>query len=267
MSQILTDILESLRVEYVQILQHKSGSQPLLSAEKLCAAQLQINTDQLADIVTQDPTLLAARAGGLIKSAEEADNPCAAVIIAVNIHNAAIEVLLDSAVHHGWLEVNSDGEMQIENAEIEAMDSIQTSDIDYSHSKTATANVAKREISALSQLLKGAEDEYMQQLDTQVLDAYSLAIQVAGAHSVFTPQEIAPLVSENPLLLALRADDLIIDDVFENDPPAGIIIGSHITQMVIDHLLDIATEKGALAFDSQGQLILPGNESLDPVVH
>lgn len=267
MSQILTDILEELRTEYVKILQDKSGEQPLYCAEKLCASSLQIDTDLLAKIVLQDSTLLAARAGGLIKDPKEAENPCAATIIAVNIHNAAIEVLLESAVHYGWLEVDANGEMKIEGSEVEAVDKLESSKIDYSVSKAAVDNLSSHQASALSSILHSAESDFMQQLDTQVLDAYSLAIQIAGSHSVFTPEEIAPLVEDNPLLLALRADDLVIDEVFENDPPAGIIISSHITQMVIDHLLEIATEKGALAFDSQGQLIFPANDNQNPVIH
>ncbi len=267
MSQILTDILEELRTEYVKTLQHKSGNQPLFCAEKLCASSLKIETDQLAQIVVQDPTLLAARAGGLIKDPKLADNPCAATIIAVNIHNAAIEVLLDSAIHYGWLKVDANGEMNIEDSEIEAVDLIKTTKIDYSVSKSAINNLSQHQASELSNILHRAEADFVQQLDTQVLDAYSLAIQVAGGHSVFTPEEIAPLVDDNPLLLALRADDLVIDEVFENDPPAGIIISSHITQMVIDHLLEIATDQGALAFDSQGQIIFPISENENPVIH
>ena len=267
MSQILTDILEELRTEYVKILQQKSGKQPLFCAEKLCASSLLIETDQLAEIVVQDSTLLAARAGGLIKNPKEAENPCAANIIAVNIHNAAIEVLLDSAVHYGWLEVDANGEMKIESSEIEAVDQIELTKIDYSMSKSAVNNLSQQQASQLSNILLGAESDFLQQLDSQVLDAYSLAIQVAGGHSVFTPEEIAPLIDDNPLLLALRADNLVIDEVFENDPPAGIIISSHITQMVIDHLLEIATEKGALAFDSQGQIIFPESGNENPVIH
>lgn len=267
MSQILTDILEELRTEYVKILQRADGQQPLYCAEKLCATALQIDTDQLAKIVAQDSTLLAARAGGLIKEQKESENPSAATIIAVNIHNAAIEVLLDSAVHYGWLEVDAKGEVKIEDSEIEAVDTLVVNQIDYSVSKAAVENISQHRASPLSAILHSAETDFMEQLDTQVLDAYSLAIQVAGGHSVFTPEEIAPLIEDNPLLLALRADELVIDEVFENDPPAGIIISSHITQMVIDHLLEIATEKGALAFDSQGQLIFPSADDQNPVIH
>lgn len=266
MSQILTDILDKIRNQYVQELEHNNGQHPLLRAKKLCSTMLNINTDLLANIVTQDPTLLAARAGSLIKSGDRGDNPSAANVIVMNIHSAALEVLLDAAVHYGWLALDEQGEVQLADSEIEAVGDIDMQEMDYTRSQTALDNVSQGGVSALNQLLHTAEAEYLDLLDSQVLDAYSLAIQVAGSHSVFTPQEIAPLVHENPLLLALRADDLVVDEVFENDPPAGIIIGSHITQMVIDHLLDQATEKGALALDSQGQLILPVN-SETPIVH
>ncbi|NQZ30170.1 MAG: hypothetical protein HRU06_02800 [Oceanospirillaceae bacterium] len=266
MSQILTDILDKIRTQYVHDLELNNGLQPLLCAKTLCSTMLNLNTDLLAQIVTQDPTLLAARAGGLLKNGVQGENPSAALVIVMNIHSAALEVLLDTAVHYGWLALNEEGEMQLPDSEIEAVDDIDMQEVDYTRSQTALDNISQGGISELNQLLHKAETEYLTLLDTQVLDAYSLAIQVAGSHSVFTPQEIAPLINENPLLLALRADDLVVDEVFENDPPAGIIIGSHITQMVIDHLLDQATEKGALALDSQGQLILP-SDSEAPVVH
>jgi len=267
MSQILTDILDELREAYVKKLAAESVVQPLLCAKQLCATQLKIDTDLLANIIHQDPTLLAARAGGLIKGRIDDSNPSAAAVIVMNIHSAALEVLLDAAVHHGWLVLNEEGEVQLENSEIEAVDDLEAPEIDYSRSQVALDNISNGGVSGLNQLLLQAEAEYLQLLDTEILDAYSLAIKVAGGHSVFTPQEIAPLIDENPLLLALRADDLVVDEVFENDPPAGIIIGSHITQLVIDHLLEQATEKGALALDSQGHLILPNEDSTSPLVH
>jgi|GEM_PF-609143 len=267
MSQILTDILDELREAYVKVLGDQKGAQPLLCAKKMCFSQLNIDTDLLANIVHQDPTLLAARAGGLIKGGIVDNNPSAAAVIVMNIHSAALEVLLDAAIHYGWLTLNDEGEVQLENSEIEAVDDMEAAEVDYSRSKAALENVSAGTVSVLNQLLLQAEAEYLELLDTQILDAYSLAIQVAGGHSVFTPEEIAPLIDENPLLLALRADDLVVDEVFENDPPAGIIIGSHITQMVIDHLLEQATQRGALALDSQGQLILPNDDSVSPIVH
>ncbi|MCJ8340890.1 MAG: hypothetical protein MJK10_20700 [Pseudomonadales bacterium] len=267
MSQILTGILDDIRTEYVQILQHSSGLDPFLNAQKLCQNQLSISTDQLAKIINEDPNLLAARAGELIRDLQQAENPSAGHIISANIRSAALESLLDAAVHYGWLQTNAEGAIQIGDGEIEAADALLQVSEDYSQSKTALENISKPGVSVLNTLIHGAETEFIKQLDSQVLDAYSLAIEVAGAHSVFTPEEIAPLVIENPLLLGLRADDLVVDDVFESDPPAGIIISSHITQMVIDHLLELATDRGALALDGEGQLILPGNEDQPPLIH
>ncbi|OUS35938.1 hypothetical protein A9R01_06300 ['Osedax' symbiont bacterium Rs2_46_30_T18] len=267
MSQILTEILDNIRTEYVQILEHSSGFEPFLNAEKLCQKQLSISTDQLAKIISEDPNLLAARAGALIRGLQQAENPSAGNIISANIRSAALEALLDAAVHYGWLQVNAEGMMQIGDDEIEAADTVLQINEDYSQSKTALNNISNPGVSVLNKLIHKAEDEFVKQLDSQVLDAYTLAIEIAGAHSVFTPEEIAPLVVENPLLLGLRADGLVLDDVFESDPPAGIIISSHITQMVIDHLLELATDRGALALDGEGQLILPSNEDELPVVH
>lgn len=267
MSQILTDILEDLQKQYLQLQQQSESFQPYLQANQLCFKNLQIETDALAKIVSQDPTLLAARAGNLINADNEAQSPCAGAIVVANIHSAALELLLDCAVLNGWIESDDSTQMQIQDSEIEAVQNLQPPKIDYSTSAVALANLSNKNVSKLSELLNAAEDEFMQHLDTKILDAYSLAIQTAGSHSVFTPEDISPLVIENPLLLALRADDLVVDEVFSNDPPAGIIISSHITQMIIDHLLEIATEKGALAFDSQGQLILPHDSEQAPVIH
>lgn len=267
MSQILTDMLESLQQHYVDLQRESAEFQPFLEAKKLSAESLQIETDQLAEIIFQDPTLLAARAGNLIKIKQEADNPCAAMIVTANIQSAALELLLDCALSNGWMQSSESQGLQIQDAELAAADALKLPLMDYSVSRVAVQNVSNRSASKLSELLHAAQAEFMLSLETKVLDAYSLAIQTAGSHSVFTPQDIAPLVSENPLLLALRADDLVLDEVFESDPPAGIIISSHITQMIIDHLLEIATEKGALSFDSQGQLILPMDDDYPPVVH
>ncbi len=266
LSQILTDILTNIRTQYLALLSETDGAKPLFTAEQLCASNLIINSDELAEIVFQDPTLLAARAGKLIRNVEES-NPCAGLIIAANIHNAALEMLLDEAIENKWLVTNGDSEIDFDLIEIEAVEALEIVDVDYTVSKLALTNISQGGVSHLNQLLLNAEKEFLEQLEGQVLDAYTLAIQTAGTHSVFTPEELVPLIMDNPLMLALRADDLIIDEVFTRDPPAGIIISSHITQLIVEHLLELAAEKGALAVDSQGQLILPDSGDVRPVIH
>lgn len=267
MSQILTTTLQRIRLQYIEILQENNGAQPLLVAEQLCSAELNFDVDSLAEVVAQDPTLLAARSAGLIRHRDEKENPCAGAVIAVNIHHGAIEMLLDTAIEHDWLVQNAQDDYMIDAAEIEAVDALEPQTIDYSESKIAVKNISVGGSGQLTQLLQSAEKAFLEQLATKVLDAYSLAIQTAGSHSVFAPEDIAPIVLDNPLMLALRADDLVVDEVFANDPPAGIIVSSHITQLIIDHLLDLATEKGALAFDSEGQLILPESGDQNPAIH
>ncbi|MGB1239621.1 MAG: hypothetical protein ACPG4U_15500, partial [Pseudomonadales bacterium] len=137
---------------------------------------------------------------------------------------------------------------------------------DYSVSNKALKAIQKPGVSRLNTLIVASENEYLAQLDQEVEDAYQLAIRVAGSHSVFSPEDIAPLIEENPLLLGLRADDLVIDEVFDEDPPAGIIVSGHITQMMLDHLLELGAERGALACDGEGQLILPVDGE-PPVIH
>ncbi|MGB1237557.1 MAG: hypothetical protein ACPG4U_05055, partial [Pseudomonadales bacterium] len=103
MSQLLTDLLESIRSEYVQLMRDNDTVEPFLTAERLCQQKLYIETDFLASIIEQDPTLLAARAGNLVLDRHERENPCVGVIVSANIQSAALEALLETAVHFGWL--------------------------------------------------------------------------------------------------------------------------------------------------------------------
>jgi len=267
MSEILTDILEKLRLEYITLLTKSEGRQPLLNAERLCGESLKISSDQLARIIKQDSTLLAARASDLIKDEQEALNPSAGLIITMNIYNAALELLLEEAVNQSWLNSDDQGVVQFNSDEIDAVDQLVYNAVDFSSSSVALENVSKGGVSALNKILTDAESEYLTHLGSKVSDAYSLAVEVAGGHSVFAPQDIAPLIADNPLLLALRADDLIIDEAFASDPPAGIIISSHITQLLLDHLLELAIQRGELAHDAQGQLILPDTVEDKPAIH
>ncbi|MFC6669039.1 hypothetical protein [Marinobacterium aestuariivivens] len=75
MSDLLTRILEKVRVAYVQAMQDGEHQQPYLTAERLCHEQLHIDADALARIIDEDPTLLAARAGDLIQDPARATTP------------------------------------------------------------------------------------------------------------------------------------------------------------------------------------------------
>jgi hypothetical protein len=55
--------------------------------------------------------------------------------------------------------------------------------------------------------------------------------------------------------------------MFEGDPPAGLIISAHLTEMLLQQLLELAQEQGALPLDSAGQLILPESDEDAPTLH
>lgn len=265
MSQILTDILDHVRGEYIRQMQ-TSGELPFVTAEQLCHDKLFLAGDLLARIIIEDPTLLAARAGEMISDPKEQDNPAVGVIISTNILVATMEALMATAVEHGWLEVDEEGHVLVDEAEAK-LDRDYKINADYSHSETAQQNLTKPGRSLLNQMILRAEEEYLQRLGNEVQDAYQLALEVSSENTVFAPEDIAPLVAENPLLLGLRPDNMVDDDVFDGDPPAGIIISGHITQMILDHLLELAAEQGALAIDSEGLMILPEEDTEVPVIH
>ncbi len=97
MSGLLTTLLEDVRVEYIARMQSNGCSEPYLTAERLVHEKLFLETDQLAEIIQQDPSLLAARAGELIMNRQESENPSVGVIICSNILAAALEGLLGFA--------------------------------------------------------------------------------------------------------------------------------------------------------------------------
>jgi hypothetical protein len=266
MSNLLTRILEKVRVAYVQEMQDNGCQQPYLTAERLCHEQLHIDGDALACIVDEDPTLLAARAGDLIQAPEERDNPAVGLIICCNIMAAALDGLLTVAVENEWLETDENGNVLVDDAEL-GQHNPQHPVVDYSRSARALENAGKAGVSDLTQLFQAAETEYNRLLENEVHDAYQLALKTSSDFSVFSPDDIAPLVAENPLLLGLRPDDLVDPELFDGDPPAGIIISSHLTHMLLQQLLELASERGALARDSSGHLILPDDSQAQPQLH
>jgi len=84
---------------------------------------------------------------------------------------------------------------------------------------------------------------------------------------VFAPDELAPLIQETPLLLGLRADDLVDEAMFAGDPPAGLIISAHLSELLLQQLLEVAREQDALPLDSSGQVILPESDEDAPTLH
>lgn len=267
MSELLTQILEKVRVAYVEAMQESDYQQPYLTAERLCHEQLHIDADALARIVDEDPTLLAARAGDLVQDPDELDNPSVGVIICCNIMAAAMDGLLTVAVEHDWLDVDEEGNVLVDDDEL-GQHRPRLVHVDYSRSARALENAGLPGASRLSRLFQAAETEYARLLDSEVHDAYQLALRTSSDYAIFAPEDIAPLIAENPLLLGLRPDGLVDPDLFEGDPPAGIIISSHLTHMLLQQLLEMASERGALARDSAGHLILPADdEETVPQLH
>jgi len=266
MSGVLTQILEDIRVEYLQRMRENGFENPYLTAEQLCHEKLFLDTDTLAGIIEQDPTLLAARAGNLILNKQERENPAVGVIICSNILAAALEGLLSVAVENEWVEVDEDDNILVDEEEL-GQDTQYPILVDYSQSEIARNNLTKPGVSALSHLFGSAEEAYLKALKECSSDAYQKALQISSDYSVFAPHDIAPLVMENPLLLGLRPDDLIDEDLFDGDPPAGLIISSHLTRMLLGELLELGAKEGVLAVDSHGNVIIPADPDEKTILH
>lgn len=266
MSQILTTLIEQVRADYLALMEQDEGRFPYTVAEKLCNERLYLNADDLAPVVAEDPTLLAARSGNLIASAKERENPSVGMIISANIAAAMMEGLIDVALEQDWLTLGTDGRLMLDAEELKLPEPSAT-EIDYSESETARANLTARGVSHLTQLLNGAESVYLERLSAEQSNAYALALQVAAEHTLFAPDDIAPLVAENPLLLGLRADDVVDQEMFEGDAPAGMIVSAHLTQMIISQLLELAVEQGLIGTDASGHPLISVGDLSGPVVH
>ena len=264
MSKALTQVLDDLRLEYLRRMQENDGLTPYLTAEQICHERLFIGTDELAAIIEQDPTLLAARAGDLILNNEEAINPSVGVIICYNVIAAAMEGLLTLAVENGWLDVDEDGTILVDEAEMKREEYPVTAD--YSHSDLARENLTKPGQSRLSGIFNQAEEAFLKSLQECSRDAYQKALEMSSDYAVFAPDDLAPLIAENPLLLGLRGDDLIDDEVFEGDAPAGLIISTHLTRMLLHQLLELAVAEGVLTVDDEGHIAVP-EDTATPTLH
>ncbi|WP_417221887.1 hypothetical protein [Amphritea sp.] len=266
MSQLLTTLISQVRADYLDLMETGGGRYPYTTAEKICHERLYLNADELARVVAEDPTLLAARRGVLVVSESERENPSVGMIISANIAAAMMEGLIDIALENGWLGLGDDGRLQLDAEEL-SLPEPEVTEVDYSTSDTARENLVKPGESLLTGVMTRAESAYAQLLSSAPHNAYNLALQVASEYSLFAPDDIAPLIQENPLLLGLRGDGMVDEVLFEGDPPAGMIISAHITQMVVSQLLELAVEQGALGTDSSGHPLLPGNDAGEPIIH
>ena len=266
MSHRLTTLIEQVRADYLLLMEQEAGRHPYTVAEKICNQRLYLNADDLAHIVVEDPTLLAARGGNLIASEKERENPSVGMIISANIAAAMMEGLLDAALERGWLVVDDDGRLMLDAEEL-ALPEPQAAEVDYSVSETARENLMLPGESLLSGVMNRAEAAFSERLGDAHENAYALALEVASEFSLFAPDDLAPLVDENPLLLGLRGDGMVDEEMFEGDPPAGMIVSAHLTQMLVSQLLELAVERGALGSDSAGHPLLPEDDNQPPVIH
>ncbi|GAA0786233.1 hypothetical protein [Marinobacterium sediminicola] len=263
MSQRLAELMDSVRQEYVRRMQENGQSEPYLTAHRVCQQMLSLEPVELAALIADDPKLLSARASELVEDPSEMENPSVGVIVTSNICAAALEGLLVVAVNREWLEVDSEDRIMVDAWELDNVPAVKS--IDYS--EVAGPNLQQSGTRQLSLLFNAAEKAYQKQLSEAAHDAYQLALQVSSDYVVFAPDDLAPLIVENPLLLGLRADGLVDEELFEGDPPAGLIISAHLTEMLLQQLLELAQEQGALALDSSGQPILSDAEEDNPTVH
>ena len=263
MSKKLAKLLDSVRLEYLHEMEANGHTYPYMTAHRVANKKLALPAKELVELVLEDPKLLAARASELIEDPREVANPSVGAILSANLIVACVEGLIAVAVNRDWLTVDEEGAAQIEAHELDLVRPI--SGVDYS--QTSGEFVPPKGRSKLSELFAVAEAAYEEQLETGTHDAYQLALLVASDHAIFSPDDLAPLIAENPLLLGLRDDSLVDPELFEGDPPAGMIISAHLTEMLVQQLVDRALSMGALGFDSSGHPIIEDSEDDNPTVH
>jgi len=263
MSQLLADLMDRVRQRYVRAMQDNGQHEPYLTAHRVCQSMLNLPPVELARLVADDPKLLSARASELVEDPAEIDNPSVGVIICSNVCAAAIEGLLAVAVNREWLGVDEEDRILVDAWELDNVPEVKC--VDYS--EVNGPDLERPGNSQLSLLFNSAESAYLKKLGEARHDAYQLALQVSSDYVVFAPEDLAPLIEENPLLLGLRGDGLVDEELFEGDPPAGLIISAHLTEMLLQQLLERAQEIGALALDGSGQVIIPESEDDNPTLH
>lgn len=263
MSDKLAKLLENVRIEYLHEMNSNGHTYPYLTAHRVANKLLALPGKELAELIASDPKLLAARANELIEDPKEVANPSVGAIVCANLVVAGIEGLIVVAINRQWLTTDEEGGAQIEAHELDLVRPFTGQD----YSVTSNEFVAQRGRSKLSELFAQAEASYEEVLKNETHDAYHLALNVAADHAIFSPDDLAPFIVENPLLLGLRDDNLVDPELFEGDPPAGMIISAHLTEMLVQQLVDKAVSMGALGFDSSGHPILDDNDEDAPIVH
>lgn len=262
MSDQLASILDNIRQDYVHAMTSNGEVEPYLTAYHICQQKLWFDANALARLIQADPKLLSARASDLIDDADEQENPSVGVIISSNIIAAAMEGLLVVAVNRDWLKMDDEGQVMINAEELDRVPEVVSHD--YSDAGIFSPEARR---SRMSILFDQAERTFIDQLEEGPHDAYQLALSVASDYALFAPDDLAPLIVENPLLLGLRADEMLDEDLFEGDPPAGLIISAHLTELLVHQLVDRAKELGAVACDSSGVLIMSNGDEDNPTVH
>ncbi|HSG04681.1 MAG TPA: hypothetical protein VLA39_13255 [Marinobacterium sp.] len=263
MSEKLAKLLENVRREYLHEMDANGHSYPFLTAHRVANKVLALSGQELAELVAEDPKLLAARASELIEDPKEVANPSVGAIISANLVVAGIEGLIVVAVNRNWMGVDDEGAAQIEAHEMDLIRPYAGAD----YSATSGEFTAHRGRSKLSQLFGVAEAAFEEQLENGTHDAYQLALSVAADHAIFAPDDLAPFILENPLLLGLRDDGMVDPELFEGDPPAGMIISAHLTEMLVQQLVERAVSMGALGCDAAGHPLIDDSEEDNPTVH
>lgn len=262
MSDQLASLLDDIRQDYVHAMASNGEVEPYLTAYRICQQKLWFDSHNLADLVASDPKLLSARASDLVDDDKERENPSVGVIISSNIIAAAMEGLLAVAVNRDWLKMDEEGQVLINAEELDRVPDVTSHD--YSDSGVFSPAASR---SRLSLLFDQAERKFAEMLEEGPHDAYQLALSVASDYALFAPDDLAPLIVENPLLLGLRGDEMLDEDMFDGDPPAGLIISAHLTELLVHQLVERAKELGAVACDSAGTLIMSNGEEDNPTVH
>jgi len=263
MSDTFSLLLDQVREAYLNEMDANGGHYPYKTAYDIAHRRLALTPDALVDLVASAPKLLASRAGDLIEDEREHGNPSIGTIISANLMAAGMEGLILVALDRGWLERDEHGDLLVDAHELDLTKPI--TGVDYSLPQSEFQ--PKRGRSQLSDLFAAAEQAFEQALENQAVDAYQLSLSIAADHAVFAPDDLAPLLLENPLMLGLRNDDLVDPDMFDNDPPAGMILSAHLTEMMVAQMIERAIDKGAVGTDSEGLPLLDEDAEEMPTLH
>ena len=263
MSDKLTQLLDKLREHYLDEMESNGSNYPYKTAHQVAHRRLALEPNELVDLIQSAPRLLASRASNLIEDEAEIKNPTIGAIITANLVAAGMEGLILVAIKRNWLERDEQGDLLVDAHELDLVKPI--TGVDYT--KTPREYVPAQGRSKLSDLFAAAEMEFESRLAEEAVDAYQLSLKIAADYAVFAPDDLAPILAENPMMLGLRNDGLVDPEFFENDPPAGMILSAHLTEMMVAQMVDRAVEKGSIALDSVGTPILNEESDESPTLH